>query len=395
VWIHGGGFTQEGSRNYDATKLAADGVVVITINYRLGALGFLAHPALASQPGGPAGNYGLMDQQAALRWVQRNIAQFGGNPSNVTIAGQSAGGVSVLAQLVSPGARGLFQRAIVESGAFALTQIPLANAEAFGQSFASQVGCPDQSAACLRSVPVSTLVGNFPGAAIPGVVDGQVLTQSIGTALAAGQFAHVPILDGSNHDEERLFVADLGVAVSGGMFVGVPNDTYQNQIAAVLGVSSTRAAAIAAEYPLGNYSSQTVALSTLVADANFACPAFQVDTLTSQQVPTFAYEFNDDAAPPRYAPTNPPVATHESELPYIFDLPNAPLQGGFTPDQETLAATMRAAWASFATNGDPSTAATAWPAFGNNEQVMSLVPPQPQVETSFATNHHCAFWAAG
>jgi para-nitrobenzyl esterase len=301
----------------------------------------------------------------------------------------------VLAQLVSPGARGLFQRAIVESGAFALTQIPLANAEAFGQSFASQVGCPDQSAACLRSVPVSTLVGNFPGAAIPGVVDGQVLTQSIGTALAAGQFAHVPILDGSNHDEERLFVADLGVAVSGGMFVGVPNDTYQNQIAAVLGVSSTRAAAIAAEYPLGNYSSQTVALSTLVADANFACPAFQVDTLTSQQVPTFAYEFNDDAAPPRYAPTNPPVATHESELPYIFDLPNAPLQGGFTPDQETLAATMRAAWASFATNGDPSTAATAWPAFGNNEQVMSLVPPQPQVETSFATNHHCAFWAAG
>src|SRR5689334_11757207 len=170
VWIHGGGLEQDGARDYDPTKLAADGIVVVTINYRLGALGFLAHPALAAQPGGPSGNYGLMDQQAALRWVQRNIAQFGGNPYNVTIAGQSAGGVSVLAQLVSPGARGLFQRAIVQSGAFALTQVPLANAEGFGESFATQAGCPDQSAACLRSLPVSTLLGNFPGAAIPGVV---------------------------------------------------------------------------------------------------------------------------------------------------------------------------------------------------------------------------------
>ena len=132
VWIHGGGLVQDGARNYDGTKLAADGAVVVTINYRLGALGFLAHPALASRPGGAAGNYGLMDQQAALRWVQRNIAHFGGDPRNVTIAGQSAGGLSVLAQMVSPGARGLFQRAIVQSGTFALNQQPLATAEAAG-----------------------------------------------------------------------------------------------------------------------------------------------------------------------------------------------------------------------------------------------------------------------
>ena len=171
VWIHGGGLEQDGARNYDGTKLAADGTVVVTINYRLGALGFLAHPALASRPGGAAGNYGLMDQQAALRWVQRNIAQFGGDPHNVTIAGQSAGGLSVLAQMVSPGARGLFQRAIVQSGTFALTQQPLATAEAAGETFATAVGCPDQTAACLRSVPVSDLVNNF-GVEIPGVVDG-------------------------------------------------------------------------------------------------------------------------------------------------------------------------------------------------------------------------------
>src|SRR5215470_13604848 len=135
VWIHGGGLTQEGSSNYDGAKLAADGAVVVTINYRLGALGFLAHPALASRPGGPAGNYGLMDQQAALRWVQDNIEAFGGDPGNATIAGESAGGLSVLAHLVSTGSRGLFQKAIVESGAFALNQKPLAAAEAAGEAF--------------------------------------------------------------------------------------------------------------------------------------------------------------------------------------------------------------------------------------------------------------------
>jgi len=221
VWIHGGGLTQDGGRNYDGIKLAADGTVVVTINYRLGALGFLAHPALAARPGGPAGNYGLMDQQAALRWVQRNIAHFGGDPNHVTIAGQSAGGLSVLAQLVSAGARGLFQRAIVQSGAFALTQQPLAAAEAAGETFAKAVGCADQTAQCLRSVPVSDLVSNF-GAGIPGVVDGSVLTESIGTAIAHGQFARVPVLNGITHDEEMIFVDALGLTVSGGTFIPVP-----------------------------------------------------------------------------------------------------------------------------------------------------------------------------
>ena len=230
-----------------------------------------------------------MDQLAALRWVRSNIAQFGGDPHNVTIAGQSAGGVSVLALLVSHRSRGLFQRAIVQSGAFALTQQPLADAEAAGEAFATQAGCPDQTARCLRQLPVAdSLVNNFPGAAIPGVIDGKVLTESIGTALAAGRFAHVPILNGINHHEELIFVAGLGLAVSGGTFVGDARRTrhprgYQPDIAAVLGVSdATRAAAIAAEYPLDAYSVADVALSTLVSDANFACPALQVDRWTLQ-----------------------------------------------------------------------------------------------------------------
>jgi para-nitrobenzyl esterase len=400
VWIHGGGLRTGAGRDYDPTKLAADGVVVVTINYRLGALGFLAHPALASSPGGSTGNYGLMDQQAALRWVQSNIARFGGDPRNVTIAGESAGGLAVLAQLVSRGARGLFQRAIVQSGSFALTQQSLASAEAAGEAFATSAGCPDQTAACLRHLSVADIVKNFPSDAIPGVVDGEVLTESIGTALAAGRFARVPILNGTNHDEERIFVA-LGFTVSGGTDVLIPElpvtaENYQRDIASVLSVSDARAAAIAAEYPLDAYATPTVAFSTLVADANFACPALQMDEWTAGLVPTFAYEFNDDAAPlPVPLPLDPPVATHTAELAYLFDLPGATFSGPFSPDQEELKTSMRAAWANFAASGDPSTAAVPWPSVAGGAHVMSLVPPQPQVETDFASRHHCSFWAAG
>jgi para-nitrobenzyl esterase len=404
VWIHGGGLVQDGGRNYDGTKLAVAGTVVVTINYRLGALGFLAHPALASRPGGAAGNYGLMDQQAALRWVQRNIAQFGGDPRNVTIAGQSAGGLSVLAQMVSPGARGLFQRAIVQSGTFALNQQPLATAEAAGETFATAVGCPDQSAACLRNVPVSDLVSNF-GVEIPGVVDGSVLTQPIGTALARGQFARVPVINGITHDEELLFVAGLGITVSQGTNIplaGDPTDpaNYLANIARALGVTDARAAAIANEYPLSAYPSPLVAFSLLVSDASFACPALQVDRWTAARgVPTYAYQFNDDNAPLNILPPDKQhlgLSTHGSELPYLFDQPNAPfpVTRTLTPDQQALAASMRTDWASFAGTGNPSSHALPWPSF-NGTRVLSLVPLQSKVTTDFAAAHHCSFWAAG
>jgi para-nitrobenzyl esterase len=165
----------------------------------------------------------------------------------------------------------------------------------------------------------------------------------------------------------------------------------------VLDVPAVRAAAIAVEYPLEAYPSPAVALSALVGDANFACPALQLDLWTSRYVPTFAYEFNDDSAPRRFDPpvTGPRVATHKSEWPYLFDLPDAPFQEPFSPGQQALAASMRAAWASFAASGNPSTADVPWPAFdADSTQMLSLVPPRPQVETDFAARHHCAFWAA-
>jgi para-nitrobenzyl esterase len=154
---------------------------------------------------------------------------------------------------------------------------------------------------------------------------------------------------------------------------------------------------IAAEYPLGAYPAPDVAFSTLVSDANFACPALQVDSWTSELVPTFAYQFNDDNAPQRLTPPGalPPIATHSTELQYLFDLPNTPFPGTFNADQQALAASMRTAWASFAARGDPLSANLPWPSFDDGGRVMSLVPPQPQVETGFSAIHHCAFWGAG
>jgi para-nitrobenzyl esterase len=262
------------------------------------------------------------------------------------------------------------------------------------------VGCENQTADCLRDVSVADLVNDFPSAAIPGVIDGKVLTESIGAALASGHFARVPILNGIDHIEELIFTAGVGVAVSGGQFVGVPVHHpvtpagYTADIAAVFGVSDAQAATIAVQYPLGSYPSPDVAFATLVSDANFACPALQVDRWTARRVPTFAYQFNDDNAPERFA-SLPPAATHSSELQYILDQPNTPLPGTLNPDQQVLAGSMRVAWARFAADGDPSTQALAWPSFNQGDPVMSLVPPDPQVWTGFSDAHHCAFWTAG
>ena len=174
---------------------------------------------------------------------------------------------------------------------------------------------------------------------------------------------------------------------------------YQANIAAALGVPAARAAAIAAEYPPGNDdSSAAAAFSALVGDASFACPALQIDQETSQRVPTYAYEFNDDNAPQLFTPPRflPPVATHGSELPYLFDLPNAPFPRSSAPASRPSRPACAPPGRNFAATGNPATAAVPWPAFGaDSTPMLSLVPPQPQLETDFATRHHCAFWAAG
>ncbi len=391
VWIHGGDLTAGESNDYNPAGLVRDGTVVVTINYRLGALGFLADPALKS-PNGSSGDYGLMDQQAALRWVQQNIRQFGGNPRNVTIFGESAGGLSVLSQLVSPAARGLFAKAIIESGSYSLLQPSLATAEASGEAFAAKAGCASQTAACLRRLPVQTILDDQ-GAVGPDI-DGTVLTQSIGTALASGDFSHVPVIDGTNHDEWRLFIA-IFQPLTG----PVTAANYQNMIASTASVSAAEAAAVAAHYPLRSFASPAEALGAVGTDAIFACPALTMDRDLSRFTPTFAYEFNDSRAPERFLP---PVsgfsygAAHASELQYLFHLNESEFPGTLTPQQQRLSAAMQRYWTNFARSGSPSAPGVPpWPQFtSSGQRMISLVPPAPQVETGFAAEHQCAFWAA-
>lgn len=393
VWIHGGALVTGESDDYDPTNLVRDGVIVVTINYRLGALGFLAHPALAGRAGGPSGNYGLMDQQAALRWVQRNVGRFGGDRRDVTIFGESAGGLSVLSQLASKGARGLFDRAIVESGSYDPTQASLATAEADGERFAAQAGCADQTAACLRGLPVSTILANENQSGYMPDVDGKVLTRSLSTSFATGDFARVPIVNGTNHDEWRLFVA---VSELEGAPVTAAN--YQSMISTTLGVPAAAAAVIAGQYPLSAYPSPAVALGAVGTDAIFACNAFAIDQSVSRFVPTYGYEFNDETAPEPFLPpvSFPYGAAHASELPYVFNTASAPTPGGLNAAQLRLADTMQRYWTHFARTGRPSTfGAPLWPRFGDlTVREQSLTLPRPVVETNFAADHHCAFWAA-
>jgi para-nitrobenzyl esterase len=402
VWIHGGALVVGESNDYDPTPLVQDGVIVVTINYRLGALGFLAHPAFAAENTDPdrdfdidpnsAGDYGLMDQQLALRWVRDNIVFFGGNPFNVTIFGQSAGALSVFSQLVSPPAAGLFQKAIIQSGAYALNTQSLATAEADGTAFATAAGCSSQTAACLRALPVTTILANENSGYTPNI-DGEFLPLSLGTALATGQFHHVPVIQGSNHDEWRLFTAlDFDLL---GHPIANNEAAYEAALATLVGPA---APLVAAQYPLASFPSADIAFAAAGTDVVFACPALGADLSMSQFVPLSTYEFNDENAPQDFLPpvTFPYGTAHASELQYLFNLPVVVPHPPLNAQQLQLSSTMQRYWTNFAKFGTPnSPLVPIWQKFNpftGNFQSLSL--PSPVQETNFAAAHHCAFWAA-
>ncbi|WP_019629736.1 carboxylesterase/lipase family protein [Actinomadura atramentaria] len=386
VYLHGGAFVTGKGSAYDPTELTKNGVIVVTVNYRLGALGFLAHPSLAGRDGS-AGNYGLMDQQAALRWVRDDIARFGGKPGDVTVFGESAGGLSVLSQLVSPGSAGLFSAAINQSGAYGLTLPTRAAAERQGASFATAAGCADQSAACLRALPAATVLAHQQGSYLPDV-DGRVLPRSLDDALRRGAFHRVPVVNGTTHNESSYFVA-LMYDLSGGR---ATPENYLAGIQAMAYVSADQARRVAAQYPLSRYGSPAEALSALGTDADFACPALSVDRWLAGRVPTYAYEFNDPNPPELYlAPVSFPYgAAHATELQYLFTVGNAAFPAELSPDQQRLAATMRRDWASFAT----AHRVAGWPRFtASGQRMRSYVPPGSKPMTGFADEHRCGFWS--
>jgi para-nitrobenzyl esterase len=402
VWIHGGGLAVGESDDYDPTKLVEKGTIVVTFNYRLGTLGFLAHPALSTESGYQgSGDYGLMDQQAAFRWVQRNIRRFGGNPDNVTIFGQSAGGLSVHAHLASPLSAGLFDRAIAQSGAYALNIPSLASAENRGGTFAQNYGCTDPATAatCLRAISVQNMLATQPtttGSVLPNV-DGKVLPQSIKPALDSGQFNQVPVVEGTTHDEFSLFAATNIEFVFGQL----PPFFYPTVVSIFLNTLGLHASqgAVLAQYPIANYQQNVGrALTAIGTDGLFACPARRAAQSLSKFVPTYAYEFSDPNAPQLFiGPASFPYgAYHGGEVQYLFDIPNQTGAPALTADQQTLADTMKRYWTRFARSGSPNSGDTPpWPGYSvAGDTYQSLTPPTPAPTTGFAADHKCAFWDA-
>jgi len=407
VWIHGGSLTGGSSNPYDPKRLVKQGVIVVTINYRLGYLGFFAQSAIDAE-GHLNGNYGFMDQQFALKWVRRNISGFGGDPHQVTIFGESAGGQSVYAQLASPLAAGLFQGAIAESGSYLEFQdyfffvVTLTDGETTGSegvpsgaAIADSVGCTSQKASCLRAVPASTMVAGEASPVYP-FVDGTLLTQPIGAAFATGEFNHVPVISGTNHDEYRLFVAEDYDLSGHPILTSAEYDTAVNALWGGLEPD------VLALYPFANYPFGGEALGASGTDGIFSCPARNADQSLSKFVTTYAYEFNDENAPPPQSAfggllTFPLGAYHTSELQYIFKgvnffgIPPAPLSS----KQMRLSNAMISYWTQFAKTGDPNSAGEpVWsPYSASTDEFQSLIPPKPVVESNFDTGHQCStFW---
>ncbi len=392
VWLHGGGSTGHAG-GHDGSALAREqGVVVVTVNFRIGALGDLVHPALDN--GGATTLYELRDQQFALKWVRENIANFGGDPGNVTLFGESLGGAAIQLHMVSPTARNLFHKAIFQSGPsrYYNRLVPLAEAEARGQAFATAVGCPDQTAQCLRNVPVSTILeaqGYFAGtccSAFP-VNDGHVLTSSVYDAIRSGQFNRVPFLDVTNRDEYRWFVAFTEV----GTGHAITAAEYPARLQASFGAN---AAAVEAAYPLSEFDSPSGALGAAQGDRAYPCQVRNFDVDASKYVRVYAAEFNDPTSPEDVLPpvSFPYLSSHTHEIPYIFpgwngDSPNRPTR--LNRDQEKLAKNMRELWATFAKKG----ALPGYPTLTRHrEAVISLEIPKLRVISDFSEVHRCDLW---
>ncbi len=363
VWIHGGALTRGSGSSpvYDGTRLAEKGVVVVTINYRLGALGYFAHPSLSAESEhGASGNYGVLDQIAALRWVKRNIALFGGDPERVTIFGESAGSWSVHALMATPLADGLFHRAIGQSGAVfgPMTRLregtdDAPSAEEAGRRLAAGLGVEGdgpEAAAALRELSAEEIIAAR-GFATRPVLDGWVFPRDIAAVFAAGEQAEVPVIVGSNEDE--------GTALLGSRHPETV-EAFETMVRSRYGDSADEVMAI---YPVKSDAEVQAAAYRFYADSSFACPMRRWARAT-EAAGSQAYLYFFTRVPPhpeseRYG------AYHAAEIAYVFDNLDA-LSFEAEATDRALAETMSNAWVSFAESGDPNHGgALAWPAYSS------------------------------
>ncbi|HET9930810.1 MAG TPA: carboxylesterase family protein [Polyangiaceae bacterium] len=392
VNLHGGSFKVGAAIDNDPTRLAAStDTIVVMLNYRLGQFGFLAHAALGDESAdGSSGNYGFMDQQAALRWVQTNIGAFGGDPTDVTIQGLSAGGWSVCGHLVAEGSRGLFSRAVIHSAS--CWARPLADAEADGNAFAASLGCTDEAnaAACLRAKPSAELLAadswSQPSSLVYG---GGTLPVAPAQSVLAGNFRKVPIIIGGTRNEIR-----------GGLAADYPVDAakYATLVNEIFG---PLASDILAAYPVEQFADPFDAYAEVLNDSSIGglgtCLTLGLADSFAAHTATYVYEFDDPNAPvPTFYSLPPGMqlgSSHGSDEGYWFDRPFDTLTP-LEPLQRLLAHQMNQYLGAFAERGEP----VVWrqPRFprytASNPAVMRFRPGALGVRNDLGEQHHCALW---
>ena len=391
VWIYGGSFVIGSGADaaYDGQKLAeATSSVVVTINYRLGPLGFFAHSDLETEDAAhpSTGMYGFEDQRAAMAWTRANIAAFGGDAAKVTVFGESAGGISACLHLVAPASDGLFDRAIIESGGCAgVSATTSADAKTHGDALVTALGCDGADPiTCMRGKTTEEIVTALPVTPFDLAngwspnVDGFDLPSDPAVLLASGDIADVPVLLGSNDDEGSLFFAFGNPVTDDATYLAYVEQFYPGQGAAIL-----------AEYPSATYGSAKAAAIEAFGDGGFVCPARRTArALANAGRATWLYHFNH--APAALLPDL--GAYHSSELPFVFGNagPISPMSP--TAEEAPLVATMQGYWGRMAATGDPNGGgAASWPAYDEiNDQ--NVVLDLTVSEESGRKNVECDFW---
>lgn len=400
VWIHGGAFVGGATSLYPLDTLAKSGdMVVVSLNYRLGVFGFMPHPSFDKDYNG---GYGLKDQRLALAWVKQNIAAFGGDPNNITIAGESAGGASVCMHVIAPKeTRGLFNKAIMQSAGCATPLHTVQEAQKIGEAVAQAVGCtdPKTAVACMRQKPVNDLLnaaskaGGSDLMAFAPAIGAKTVPLQTAQAMASGKFVQVPIMNGGTRDELRLYVAyDIQAGAK------ITNDNYPEKLKAVYG---DKVETVLKQYPVTNYSSAPAALGSVMSDFNPSvglnnCIYLEAAKLMRKRVPVYELVFGDRDAP---AVTTDPGfemgAVHSSELPYFFPhFDNTTKVAGpdLKPASLALAKQMMGYWTSFARTGKPvAKDSPVWPRFTSDSSVMRFDPGKVGPFDASAA-HQCAFW---
>lgn len=411
VWIYGGGNVDGASDGYDGSKLARDGkTIVVTVNYRLNLMGFLAHPALDSE-GHKFGNYGILDQLAALKWVRQNIASFGGNKKNVSLGGQSAGSIDTMIAMTSPIFSGYFQKGILESGIFASTPLPAA--ETKGVNFSVAAGCGDGKGAsvakCLRKLTaqqIFDLAGTIStsSAYVTGPIeDGTIIPGPMTAQAAKGKLSKVPVLSGGVHDD-----AAFGLGVSQYFRPGRTPATSADYDARIAGFDSTQypagtAKKVKKRYPLGVYESPFYALNAIGSDIT-QCTKRNDNKVLASQIPVYFYQFSDRTAPSMFPKMEgyQSLAYHTAELPYLFPGWHGGDQGiehALTKKQQKLSDQLVLAWTNFAWTGNPNGRTNKpWPQYkGKNSNKLGIMDWNNPVSTvisdaQFAADHKCDLW---